>query len=135
MKGCMNKRMFVLALAGIAVGGLTVVPHQVLAYRGDPSVKGPNYSVERHEIMTKAFENNDYATWKSQMTGRGRVTQLVTEQNFAKFAEAHKLALEGKMTEANKIRTELGLGLRNGSGRGQGMGYRAHQYGNHLTSE
>ena len=30
---------------------------------------------------------------------------------------------QGKTDEANKIRTELGLGLRNGSGNGQGMGY------------
>jgi len=72
--------------------------------------------------MTKAFEKNDYNAWKNLMQGKGRVTQVVNKDNFSKFAQAHKLALEGKTAEANKIRTELGLGLQNGSGRGQGMG-------------
>ena len=73
--------------------------------------------------MTKAFENKDYNAWKSLMQGRGRVMQIINAQNFARFAEAHKLALEGKTSEANKIKTELGLGVRNGTGMGQGMGY------------
>jgi len=87
------------------------------AYKGDPTVKGPNYSVERHEAMTKAFENNDYDAWKKSMQGKGRVTQVVNQNNFAKFAEARRLMLEGKNTEAQKIRQELGLGIKNGSGR------------------
>ena len=100
-----------------------MAPQAVLAYKGDPNVKGPNYTQERHEAMTKAFENNDYNAWKSLMDGRGRVTQVINAQNFGRFAEAHKLALQGNTSEANAIRTELGLGLRNGSGAGQGMGY------------
>jgi hypothetical protein len=120
----MNKKMFSIALAGIAATTWVLLPKQAVAYQGDPSVQGPNYTVERHETMTKAFANNDFATWKSQMSGRGRVTEVVNEQNFAKFAQAHKLATEGKMTEANAIRAELGLGQHNGSGRGQGMGNR-----------
>ena len=57
------------------------------------------------------------------MQGRGRVTQVVNKDNFAKFAQAHELAEQGKTDEANKIKAELGLGLRNGTGMGQGMGY------------
>ena len=91
------------------------------AYRGDPSVQGPDCSAERHEIMTEAFENNDYHTWKEQMQGKGRVSQVVNEGNFARFAQAHKLAEEGKLDEAKAIRQELGLGLglKNGSGQGR----------------
>lgn len=118
----MNKKMFFLALAGVATSAVVLIPNQAQAYQGDPSVKGPNYTVERHEAMTKAFATNDYNAWKSQMAGRGRVTQVVNEQNFARFAEAHKLALEGKMAESQAIRAELGLGQHNGSGKGQGMG-------------
>ena len=73
--------------------------------------------------MEKVFENNDYNAWKNLMQGKGRVTQVINEGNFAKFAEAHKLAEQGKIAEATKIKQELGLGLRNGSGNGQGMGY------------
>lgn len=106
----------------LATAGLVGSALYASAYQGDPNVKGPNYTAERHDAMTKAFENNDYNAWKELMAGRGRATQVVNEGNFSKFAEAHKLALEGKTDEANKIRTELGLGLRNGSGNGQGMG-------------
>ena len=70
--------------------------------------------------MTKAFDSNDYNAWKELMGGRGRVSQVINEDNFARFAEAHRLALEGKTEEAAKIRQELGLGLQNGSGKGMG---------------
>jgi len=119
----MNKTSILLGLTALVIGGAVMAPQAVLAYKGDPNVKGPNYTQERHEAMTKAFENNDYNAWKSLMDGRGRVTQVINAQNFGRFAEAHKLALQGNTSEANAIRTELGLGLRNGSGAGQGMGY------------
>jgi hypothetical protein len=111
-----------LALGLVIVG---VSAGTTLAYRGDSTVQGANYSVERHEAMTKAFENKDYTAWKNLMTGNGRVTQVINKDNFAKFAEAHALAIQGKTAEAQKIRQELGLGLRNGSGKiagGMGMG-------------
>src|SRR4030042_6424010 len=119
----MNKTILGFSALVLGAGALFIAVPKVLAYRGDPSVQGPNYTAERHEAMTKAFENNDYNTWKELMQGKGKVTQAVNEGNFARFAEAHKLALEGKTEEAKSIRTELGLGLRNGSGQGQGMGY------------
>ena len=63
------------------------------------------------------------------MQNKGKVTQVITEANFAKFVEAHNLTLQGKTVEAQKIRQELGLGLKDGSGRngggmmgGMGMG-------------
>ena len=120
----MNKKSVVLGGAILTLGILSFGTQKALAYRGDPSVQGPNYTAERHEAMTKAFENNDYNAWKELMEGRGRVTQVVNEGNFPRFAEAHRLALEGKMEEAETIRKELGLGLRDGSGQGQGQGLR-----------
>jgi hypothetical protein len=119
----MNKKILTLSALAMGVGSLFVTTSSVLAYRGDPGIQGPNYSEERHEAVTQAFENNDYNAWKENMQGRGRVTQVVNESNFAKFAEMHKLMLEGKTEEANAIRTELGLGLQDGSGQNQGMGY------------
>lgn len=119
----MNKKLIKLGSVGLVLGGVFMSTGNVFAYRGDPSVQGPNYSAESHEAVTKAFESNDYNAWKELMNGRGRVTQIVNEQNFARFAEAHKLALEGKTDEAKKIREELGLGLQNGSACGMGGGY------------
>ncbi|MFH0749460.1 MAG: hypothetical protein V1917_00920 [Candidatus Gottesmanbacteria bacterium] len=118
----MNTKLLAVAVGIGALGlGSSIFAAQAFAYRGDPSVQGPNYTPERHEAMTKAFERNDYEAWKVQMQGKGRVLQVVTKENFARFAEAHRLTLAGKKDEALKIRQELGLGLHNGSG--QGMGY------------
>ena len=118
----MKKATLLLGIAAVVIGGVIVVPQAVLAYKGDPTVKGPNYTEERHQAMEKAFENRDYNAWKALMAGRGRASQLITADNFAKFAEAHELADQGKTEEAAKIRAELGLGQHSGSGMGQGMG-------------
>ncbi len=94
------------------------------AYRGDYTQKGPNYSPERHEAMEEAFENNNYGAWKSLMeqNSRGRVMDVINEDNFYRFSEMHELMEEGKYEEANQIRSELGLGIRNREGRGRGQG-------------
>lgn len=118
----MNKKQILLGATAVILGGLVVSPHFVEAYQGDPNVQGPNYTVQRHEAMTQAFENNDYNAWQEQMAGKGRVTEVVNEDNFARFAEAHQLAAEGKHDEAREIRQELGLGLKNGAGQGQRQG-------------
>ncbi|MCF7843544.1 hypothetical protein K9M47_01455 [Candidatus Gracilibacteria bacterium] len=101
----------------------------VYAYKGNPEVRGPNYSPERHEAMTKAFATNDYNAWKSLMGEKGNVTKVVNKDNFAKFAEAHSLMEQGKTVEAQKLRQELGLGMNNGSGKavGKGMGKGVHR--------
>ena len=118
----MNKKSIVLGATALVLGGLVMSPRLAEAYQGDPSVRGPNCTTERHEEMTQAFENNDYNAWKELMSGRGRVTQVVTAENFARFAEAHQLVTEGNLDGAKQIRQELGLGLgnRNGDGSGQG---------------
>jgi len=110
-----------IAALALALAGNTY------AYRGDPSVLGPNHTEERKLAMEKAFDNNDYNAWKNLMANRGRVTQVVNKDNFAQFAKAHKLAQEGKIAEAKQIRTQLGLGLQNGSGQGMGMGRHANR--------
>lgn len=84
------------------------------AHRGNPTIKGPYYSEEKHEAMEKAFETNDYTAWKNLMQNRERVTQIITENNFPQFAEAHRLAEKGDLAGAEKIRKDLGLGLNNG---------------------
>lgn len=111
----MNKNKIMAGLTLVTLVAASVPA--VLAYQGDVNLKGPNYSPERHEAMNQAFEKNDYNAWKKLMEGKNsRVTQVINEKNFAKFAQAHKLQLEGKTDEANKIRIELGLGLNNGRG-------------------
>lgn len=119
----MNKKSIVIGATALVLGGLVMSPRLTEAYQGDPSVQGPNCTAERHEAMEQAFENNDYNAWKELMSGKGRVTQVVTEENFVRFVEAHELAEEGNLDGAKQIRQELGLGLgnRNGDGSGQGQ--------------
>ena len=108
------------AFALVVVATVIAVP-SVSAYQGDPLVKAPNHSPERHVAMTAAFEARDYSAWKNLMGGRG-ATRNVNESNFSRFAEANALARSGDLEEAKAMRAELGLGLRNGQGRGQGGG-------------
>ncbi len=116
----MNKKLILFGATVLMLGGLVISPNLAEAYQGDPAVQGPNCTPERHEAMEQAFDNNDYNAWKELMSGKGKVSRVITEDNFARFAEAHQLAQEGKLEEAKQIRQELGLGLgsRNGSGRG-----------------
>jgi len=104
------------------MGGAMVAPSIINAYQGEPGMQGPNCTEERHQAMTQAFENNDYQAWKELMQGRGRASELINEDNFDRFAEAHQLALEGKTEEAKQIRQELGLGLGNRYGNRDGRG-------------
>lgn len=126
----MKKSTLGFGALALVLGTMGVFASSALAYKGDPTVKGPNYSAERHAAMEKAFESKDYDAWKNLMQGKGRVAQVVTKDNFAKFAEAHELAEQGNMVEAQKIRQELGLGMHNGSGKEmgkKGMGRGMHR--------
>ena len=110
------------ALAIVAVTVATT--GSVFAYQGDPSAHGPNYTPERHEAMEKIFENGDYDAWAKQMEGKGRVTEMITKDNFSKFAQMHELAEKGDMEGAQKIMEELGLGHRMMNGEGFRRGNR-----------
>jgi len=121
----MNKKKLIIP----SVFGLTVLTavaslgiSNTFAYQGDYSQKGPDYSEERHEIMEKSFDENNYNNWKEQMTGRGRITEIVNEENFSLFAQAHKLGQEGRIAEADEIRRELGLRTSDGEKLGKGHG-------------
>lgn len=91
-----KKQIISLGALGLLTAGVFLLPSVVDAYRGDPSIEGPDCTAQRHEAMTAAF------------------------------AKAHQLAQEGKVEEAKQIRAELGLGLGNGAGKdrsqGQGQG-------------
>jgi len=123
----MNKKIIVLTATVLSLGTFVANASFAQAYRGDPLVKGPNYSEERHIQMEVALNNNDYNAWKTLMAGRGRVLDVVTADNFSQFAKARTLAEEGKLEEANKIRAELGLGQGIKGGEGRGMGFRGQK--------
>lgn len=117
-----KNKTVLLSISGLALAGLVLLAtNKVYAYRGDYTQKGPDCTPEKHEVMEKVFENNDYSAWKEARGDRGRVSQVINEENFARFAEAHQLAAEGKYEEADQIRQELGLRVRNGNPVGAGF--------------
>jgi hypothetical protein len=119
-----NKKVIIPSILGLAaVAAISFAgASNTLAYRGDTSQKGPNYSEQRHEVMEKAFEENNYNAWKEQMNGQGRVSDVVTEENFSRFAESHRLGEAGETAKADEIRKELGLRTSNGERTGEGYG-------------
>lgn len=112
-----------VALSLVAIKSLT----PVLAYRGDATVKGPNYTEERHNANVAAFQKGDYEAWAANMAGRG-ATRFVNKSNFKEFASAQIAAQKGDSSLINAFRTKYGMGQgsKNGNGQGQGMGRHAN---------
>jgi len=84
----------------------------VAAYQGNHLIKGPNSSEERHDAMENAFDNLDYDAWVALMTENGRhpkVLDIITEETFATFVEAHDAMEDGDFDRAAELRADLGL--------------------------
>jgi len=89
---------------GLGVSG------SALAYQGDFSRNGPNYTPDFEAQITEVMTNKDYEGWKDLIdtkVGSNTVTEAINKDNFDKFAQAWELAHEGKIKEANAIRKEL----------------------------
>lgn len=123
----MKKTQIALGFAALALGLVAVKSFTpVLAYRGDMTVKGPNYTEERHEANLTAFEKVDYKSWASNMAGRG-ITRFVNESNFKEFAVAQIAAQKGDTTLLNAFRVKYGMGQGAGNSQGRGMGLHTNQ--------
>ncbi|MCK5466249.1 hypothetical protein KAI56_01990 [Candidatus Parcubacteria bacterium] len=115
-----SNKVLLGSLAVVMMGAFAV--SSAMAYQGDYSKQCPAYSPERHITMTEAMDNNNYEAWRELMADRGRVTQVINADNFARFAEARRLAHSGDLEGADEIRKELGLKTRNGEKVGAGYG-------------
>lgn len=63
--------------------------------------------------------SNNYAAWRSSVANsNSKSANVINERNFDKFTEMHQLMVDGKYDEAQKIRTDLGLGKGTGNGSG-----------------
>lgn len=122
-----NKFYALVGFLGLVVTTLTVST-LASAYQGNPNVQGPNYDTARHELMLEAIENQDYNAWSELHQGKGRLTEVINQDNFDQFVEMHDLMMSGDKEGADEIRQVLGLGQgRMGKGefsQGQGRGYR-----------
>ena len=123
----MNKKLLVVGILAIgAFALLTQIPSKVVAYQGDYNQVGPYHTQEREDAMEKIMKAKDFEGWKKLMSANGRTPGVLrkvdTKAEFDKFAQAYLLGKAGKTTEAQAIRTELGLGSGGGQGRGSGNG-------------
>jgi len=71
---------------------------------------GKNFSLQNHEDIIKAIENNDYDTWKNLM-GDNPITEKINADNFSRLVDSYNLMKDGKFDEAQTIRQELGVGV------------------------
>jgi hypothetical protein len=74
-------------------------------------MKNNAFSKEQREVVQKALENKDYFAWKDAIADcdKGKQKEIITEENFEKFAEM-QIALRNKDFETAKIISEdLGL--------------------------
>lgn len=97
----MMSGLMALAL-GLGVSGTA------FAYQGDLLKNKQNSNFEYQ--ISSALNNHDYDSWKNLVeseVGNTSTTETITKDNFHKFTQAWKLANEGKIKEANKIRREL----------------------------
>ena len=119
-----SNKVLVGSFAVVMMGAFAV--SSAMAYQGDYSKQGPAYSPERHTAMAEAMDSNNYEAWSELMSDRGRIKQVVNEENFARFVEAHKLGQAGDIAGADAIRQELKIRTSNGEkvgakyGEGQG---------------
>jgi|ETNmetMinimDraft_33_1059910.scaffolds.fasta_scaffold42607_1 hypothetical protein len=119
------KTTSIMVLAALAATGLLLSAGVVGATDVPSPGYGPYHSDERHELMEKAFEENDYEAWKTLMTENGRrprVVDMVTDETFGRFSKVHEAMESGDLDLAATIRAELGLGQGRGRGYGRGGG-------------
>ncbi|MEA3413917.1 MAG: hypothetical protein U9Q99_00110 [Nanoarchaeota archaeon] len=115
-----KKIMGLMALGIVAIFGISLV----VAYQGDYSTTGPNYSEDRHEAMEQVFDNLDYNAWVLLITEDGKqpgVLNKINADNFELFVEAHEAGISGDFVKASELRAKLGLGQGKMSGNGTGQ--------------
>ena len=119
------KKTNMIGMMALFVVGMVLSAGAVSAYRGDYSTEGPNFTPERHEQMEQAMESQDYESWYNLMTENGkypRVVDVVNEDNFDIFIQAHEAGKAGDTETAARLRAELGLN--NGMGPKDGTGFK-----------
>ena len=81
---------------------------------------------QRHRDVLEALENEDFSAWKQAVESMPKSTDYITEDNFSRYVEMHKMMMEGDADAAREIADELGIPM--GPGNGRAMG-KAHSRG------
>ncbi len=113
-----NKALIIGGAGLIALVVTAGLAASSFAYQGDMSRERPSHASPRHEAIAAVMTTGDYNAWKELMANKGRMSELINEDNFSQFVQAHELMMNGDITQAQAIRADLGLGQGN---RAQGM--------------
>lgn len=124
----MNKKLITASIASFVLGAAIFIGASgTFAANNGMGVggfqKGPAISEEQRTAIDTAIENGDYQAWVTAMGDKdSEVMQKINEDNFARFAEAHRLMVAGRdnMEQARAIMEDLGIS-RGGPGEGRGM--------------
>ena len=123
----MNKKIWIAIVAVFVISAASLIA--VMAYQGNPNVKGANYNTDVQAKLEAAIDSGNYDAWiqirkDNNLPMQGRMFQVINKDNFGKFAEMHNAMLSGDTAKADSIRAELGLGQgmgRNSQGSGSGQ--------------
>jgi len=131
----MNKKIWLAMIVVFVISAASLIV--VMAYKGNPDVKGPNYDADVQTKLEAAIDAGNYDAWiqirkDNNLPMQGRMFQVINKDNFGKFAEMHEAMLSGDTIKADGVRAELGLGqgMKQGQGNGQGCRMNANLQNN-----
>lgn len=62
---------------------------------------------EKEEMILTSFENGDYDTWRRLLGQKGKISEVITKEEFQTFIEAREKARSGRYEEAILIAEKL----------------------------
>jgi len=119
-----DKRLLGFTAVALILGAGLAVAASVSADEVEKGACGP----EHREAIVAAMDDGDYEAWAELMDGRGRISEVITEDNFETFVALHEARKDGDQETVEELREELGLGQhpQDGTGhQGEGKGMRA----------
>ena len=102
----MQKKLFKIGIAIVGLAVTTVIVAGVSYAQYDQADKGR--LTQKNPEMRGIFEEHNFDGWNQAMHARGVDENLLTEENFGKMAEAHRLVQAGKYEEAKQIKDSMG---------------------------
>jgi hypothetical protein len=109
----MTNKILTIFVAVFVIGIVMMIG--VYAYKGNPTLNGPNYTEAVHEQLESAIDNNDYDSWikirqENNLPMNGRMFKAIDKDNFNLYVEMHNANIAGDIDRAESIKAELGLG-------------------------
>lgn len=93
----------------ITISAAVVAVVAVLGLSAYTFAAGNRGSWGNKEAFKEAVEAGNYEAWSELVGGKGKIGEIINNENFSQFSQMHNLMQEGKVEEAKAIAEELGL--------------------------